>query len=168
MFTDEEYDAIKASGDLRFIDQIAYEPLKNLTVQVIKRYGEIEKLALADKVIDLHMAFLKFKNQLSDNSRPAWIDLFVAAGYMHNMFYDGTVTSLFKAREMVSDLAKELGVAVNGISMLFSAIEGQFGDKTPVEACIPQEASPNALFAKAVFVVEVYSGIVKLPKGTSY
>lgn len=168
MFTDEEYDAIKASGDLRFIDQIAYEPLKNLTVQVIKRYGEIEKLALADKVIDLHMAFLKFKNQLSDNSRPAWIDLFVAAGYMHNMFYDGTVTSLFKAREMVSDLAKELGVAVNGISMLFSAIEGQFGDKTPVEACIPQEASPNALFAKAVFVVEIYSGIVKLPEGTSY
>ena len=114
------------------------------------------------------MGFLEAKNQLTENSRPAWVDLFVAAGYMHNMFYDGSVTSLFMAREKISGLAKELGVPINGISLLFSAIEGQFGDRTPVEACIPGEASPNALFAKAVYVVDVYSGNVDFPEGTSY
>ena len=169
MLTDLEYNELRENTEIfSHLDYIAYEPLKTLTEHVIKKYGAKEKLELAKKVIDLHMAFLEFKNQIAGNSRPAWIDLFIAAGYMHNMFYDGSVTSLFKAREEVSSLAKELDIPVNGISMLFSAIEGQFGDKTPVEACIPQEASPNALFAKAVFVVEVYSGIVKLPEGTSY
>ena len=169
MITDTEYENLKNNNNvLYYVDTIKDNALKTLVEKSIKEYSTPDKLRMAYDVIDLYIGFLKFKNQIDDNSRPIWVDLCIAAGYMHNMFYDGSVTSLFKAREEVSSLAKELDIPINGISMLFSAIEGQFGDKTPVEACIPQEASPNALFAKAVFVVEVYPGIVKLPGGTSY
>lgn len=169
MLTKEQFDSLnKQTKYLSFLDSIEYEPLRELTVQAILKYSDEKKLKQAFEVNRLHYALLEFKNQVKANSRPTWVDLFVAAGYMHNMFYDGTVTSLFMAREKISDLAKELEIPVNGIAMLFSAIEGQFGDQTPVEGCIPNEASPNALFAKAVFVVDVYNGNTPLPNGTSY
>ena len=169
MITDTEYEYLKNNNNvLYYVDTIKDNALRTLVEKSIKEYSTPDKLRMAYDVIDLYIGFLKFKNQIDDNSRPIWVDLCIAAGYMHNMFYDGTVTSLFKAREVISPIAKKLGVPVNAIGLLFSSIEGQFGDKTPVEACIPNEASPNALFAKAVFVVEVYPGHVQLPNGTSY
>lgn len=167
--TQEELQTVRTTTNhLKYLDEIQYEPLRELTEKVLLEYSDSYKIGRSYLVIDLMMAMLKHKNQVDTNSRAAWIELLVAAGYMYNLFYDGTVSSLFKAREIISEKMIEYKIPVNGIAVIFSAIEGQFGDQTPVEKCRPNGVSPEELFSWAVFVVDIYHGQYKLPNGSSY
>ena len=148
-----------------------YEQLFELTTKALIAYGSKEKIMIAEQVIDIFIHMLYRKNQIQKNdisNLPAWVAVAIAAGYLHNLFYDGTLTSLFKCRQEVSILAKELNVPVNGIAAMFQMIEGQLGDRTPVESCIPQDASPSGLFAWACWFVTEYKQDKPLPNSTSF
>ena len=167
--TQKELDTVRATTNhLKYLDEIEYEPLKKLTEEVLLKYSDSYKIGKAYLTNDILTAMLKHKNQIGENNRAAWIDLLMVAGYLHNVFYDGTLSSLFKTREVVSDMMKEYQIPVNGIAVIFSAIEGQFGDQTPVEKCRPNGGSPEELFSWAVFMADIYYGETKTPNGTSF
>ena len=156
---------------MKYLDKITFPELQELTQKAIERYGNEEKTAVAEKVIDVFLHMLDRKNQIQieqEHPYPGWVSLMIAAGYMHNLFYDGTLVSIFKAREEITELAKELNVPVNGIAALFQAVEGQLGDRMPVESCKPIDSTPNGLFSWACWFVEEYNGNKPLPDCTAY
>lgn len=107
--------------------------------------------------------FTKMK-QMNENTRPVWIDILRSAAYLHNLFYDGSLQSVFKAREVLMPLAIKHEVAINGISALFQSIEGQLGEDMPVEACQVKGESPSRIFMWAVWFVEEYNGSKMMPE----
>ena len=84
--------------------------------------------------------------------------------YIHNLFYDGTLSSLFEAREKLTPIAQKNEVPINAASMIFQAVEGQLGEDMPVESCQPRGDSPNRIFAWACWFVEEYNGYKILPE----
>lgn len=160
------------NDDIIYINWLSnYESLFTLTTQVLTKYGSVEKIKEAEQVIDVFIHMLYRKNQIQKNdinNLPSWVAVAITAGYLHNVFYDGTLVSLFKCRQEVSILAKELNIPVNGIAAMFQMVEGQLGDRTPVESCIPQDSSPSGLFAWACWFVTEYQKEKPLPNSTSF
>lgn len=150
---------------LTYVRKIHDKPLKNLVSTMLSNYGTEDTVIESHKVIDVLLSMLERKNQLKKDSEhyPQWVELLIAAGYTHNLFYDGTVMSLFKAREIIVPIAQTLELPVNAVSALCQTIEGQLGDRMPVESCIPADSTPNGLFSWACFFVEEYKGNKKIP-----
>ena len=149
----------------KYIQWMKLSELKKFTEESIEKFGTEKKLQEANSVIDVMMAMLRKKNQIKDdqNNTAAWVELLVSAALIHNLFYDGTLPSLFMAREKLVALAKENKLPVNAIAAIFQAVEAQLGDETPVESCIPNSSSPNALFAQACWFVEELNGNKQMP-----
>lgn len=158
--------------DLKYIKWIEnYEQLYKLVEQSLLKYGKEDKIKEAEEVLDVFVHMLYRKNQIQKDditNLPGWVAIAISAGYLHNLFYNGSLTSLFECREKISILAKELNVPVNGIAAMFQMIEGQLGDRTPVESCIPQDSSPSGLFAWACWFVTEYKKNKPLPNSTSF
>ena len=125
---------------------------------VLKSEKDLDaKLEEANKVLDVMIGMLKKKKQLRTLDEAAvWIDVVIAAGLIHNLFYDGSITSLFKAREVLTDKAKEYKVPDNAISAMFQTVECQLGDDTPIPGCIPVSSTPNELFAWSCWFAKEY------------
>ena len=148
----------------RYFQTIAVPQLKEFVRNAMTEYSSPSKLREANSVILLVLDILKKKRQVSENNRPTWIDVMVAAGLLHNLFYDGTLPSLFMAREKLMPIAKELNVPPQMAVGIFQTIESQLGDDTPVEALIPPGNSPNSVFAMACWLVEERNGKKEMPK----
>lgn len=146
--------------ELKYLSKIQYEELRNVVENALQAYTKNEEQTKkAELVIDILLNMLAHKNQirLDDEHYPGWVDLLIAAGYIHNLFYDGTVPSLFEAREKLTELCHNNNVPINGMAALFQSIEGQLGDQTPVQSCIPPDGTPNGLFAWACFFADYMS-----------
>lgn len=138
------------------IKGISFEPIREFTAEALKQYGTEEKAETAKEVHAVMMAMLEKKHLLSANASQAFVDLMVSAALLHNLFYDGTLHSVFMARETLTPLAIGKKVPEQAYKQIFTAIEAQFGDDIDVEACRPNPATPNELFAWAVWFVEEY------------
>lgn len=140
-----------------FVNHLKVSEIKDFIEYALTRYGTIEKLEEANKVLNVMIGMLKKKKQLRTLDEAAvWIDVVIAAGLIHNLFYDGSITSLFKAREVLTDKAKEYKVPDNAISAMFQTVECQLGDDTPIPGCIPVSSTPNELFAWSCWFVKEY------------
>ena len=147
-----------------YLNTIQDEALKNFTSEALALYGDEDKFHEAEKVINVFEAMFTKMKQMTTNSRPIWVDILRSAAYLHNLFYDGSLQSVFKAREILMPIAIKHNVPVNGVSALFQAVEGQLGEDMPVEACQPKGDSPNRIFAWAVWFVEEYHGVKMMPE----
>ena len=137
--------------------------IKKFVELALNRHGSERKVKEANKVTDLLLAMLRKRKQIIDGQpSPVWVDVMLAAGLMHNLFYDGTVTSLFMAREKLQQTAETLNVPGNASYSIFQAIECQLGDDTPIESCRPVPSTPNELFTWARWFVHEYSKEVRL------
>ena len=133
--------------------------------EVFKRYPDDKKQEEAVKVVNELMRLLEWKRQIAPNNIPTWVEVVVAAALIHNTFYDGTLTGVFKARQELAGLATECGVPVNGASLIFQAIESQLGLDMPVESCQPDFDSPKGLLALACWYIKRDNPDYKIPEG---
>lgn len=140
------------------------ERLKQFTVEALEKYGSLLKIKESEKVIKVMLAMFTKMKQTNEQNRPLWVEVLISAAYIHNLFYDGTLASLVKARELLIPLIIKHDVPINAASMIFQAVEGQLGEDTPIEACQPKGDSPNRIFAWACWFVEEYNGDKKMPE----
>ena len=145
------------------INSIENKEIKDFVLYAIKTYGDTNKLNVANEVSDELIARFTKKKQIGSDFRPAWMDVMTAAALIHNLFYDGTLPSVFMAREKLAKKTIEYNMPINAASAMFLAVESQLGDDMPVESCIPQPGSPNGVFADACWQIEERHGNKKLP-----
>ena len=148
----------------RHITAIKEPALNEFVVRALDEYGSVDKLEEGNDVADVMMAMLKKRKQVHEGEPlQVWIEVMIAAALLHNLFYEGTVTSLFAAREKLTPLAKECKVHTNAYYSIFQAIECQLGDDTPIESCRPVPSTPNEIFAWACWFVEELHGCKEIP-----
>ena len=147
------------------INLIKYESIAKFVNEVFKRYPNDKKQEEATKVVNELMRLLEWKRQIAPNNIPVWVEVVIAAALIHNTFYDGTLTGIFKARQELATLATECNVPVNGASLIFQAIESQLGLDMPVESCQPDFDSPKGLLALACWIVKRDNPDYKIPEG---
>lgn len=147
-----------------YLTTYADERLKNFTVEALETYGNLSKIKEAESVIKVMLGMFTKMKQVNEQNRPLWVELLITAAYIHNLFYDGTLRSLVKARETLMPLILKHEIPINGASMIFQAVEGQLGEDMPIESCQPKGDSPNRIFAWACWFVEEYNGDKKMPE----
>ena len=139
----------------KYLNKITDKGMKQFCEETILNYGSEQKLKTANKVASVCLGLLKKKKLLSTQYANALCDIMIVASLLHNVWYDGSVTSLFRAREECLETAKEL-IDPRYVEQIFQTIESQLGDDTPVEKCRPTPSTPIELFSWAVWFVEEY------------
>lgn len=138
-----------------YIKSIKIETLREFVEEALLTYGTVEKYNTANKVVDLLNSMLVKKKQIVDGIEQSFVDVLKVAGFIHNLFYNGTVSSLFLAREKLLPLAKDkYKMPDNYINSIFQAVECQLGEDTPVPQCKPIPGTPTELFAWSCWLVE--------------
>lgn len=129
---------------------IKTKEIREFTLQSLEQYSSADKLEKADKVADILLQMLRKRKQIRNvKELPTWVEIMVSAALIHNLFYDGTMISIFMARQKLQHIARECGVPENGSYAIFQAVECQLGDDMPIESCRPVPSTPNELFAWA-------------------
>ena len=137
--------------------------VKDFVKRALDLRGSKKQVEEANKMLDLLLAMLRKRKQIVEGvPQPVWVDVMLAAGLLHNLYYEDTVTSLFMAREKLQPIADACNVPGNAAYSIFQAIECQLGDDTPIESCRPVPSTPNELFAWARWFVHEYSKEVRL------
>lgn len=147
-----------------YLKKITYPDLQAFTAHAIAGYGSVEQLEEANKVAEFMMSRFRKKHLLDEQNNHAWIEVILSACLIHNLFYDGTLPSLFIARETLTPIARDYDLAPQVIMGVFQAVESQLGDDTPVESLVPQGNSPNDIFALSCWYVEELNGEKKMPQ----
>lgn len=148
----------------RYINMIQVKELREFAIRSLDLYGDTNKLNQANQVIELLLAMLKKRKQIrEDGSYDPWVEVMIVAGLLHNLLYDGTLTSVFAAREKLGVIADVCKVPANASYAIFQSIEAQLGDDMPIEACRPIPSTPNELFAWACWFIEELHGGKKMP-----
>lgn len=84
----------------RYIQRLKVTELKDFAIRALDVYGDTNKLNQSNQVIGLLLAMLKKRKQIrEDGSYDPWVEVMIVAGLLHNLLYDGTLTSVFAARE---------------------------------------------------------------------
>ena len=138
--------------------------LKEFAMKALKSYGTPEDVDTASEIADVMIAMFTKMKQVNEQNRPIWIECLITAAFVHNLFYDGTLPSIFMVREKLTPLAEECDVPINGAALIFQAVEASLGNDMPVESCQPGAGTPNAIFAWACWFVEEWNGNRKLPE----
>ena len=159
-----QIEEIFSGQDSTCLTTLTDKRLKQFTVEALEIYGSLVKIKEAEKVIQVMLAMLTKMKQINEQNRPLWVEVLISAAYIHNLFYDGTLVSLVKAREILMPLVLKHDVPINAASMIFQAVEGQLGEDTPIESCQPKGDSPNRIFAWACWFVEEFGGNKKMPE----
>ena len=136
------------------------EPFSTFVNESIMEYGTVDKLDEANRVADVFIARLKKRNMYEDPRNAEWVAIVYAATMIHNLFYDGSVTSLFIARQELQGIANDVHMQDNHFEFICQTIEGQLGDDCPVPMCKVKDDSPQGMMAQARwFVVEMGGSI---------
>lgn len=140
----------------RHFNTLVLPEVREFLILSLNEYGTKDKLDEANEVTDVMVGMLKKMKQINAQGSQTFVEIMIAGALLHNLFYDGTVSSLFKARELLLPIAKEAGLPDNGSDGIFQAIEAQLGYDTPVSACKPNPGTPPEIFAWAVWFVKEY------------
>lgn len=139
---------------------ITYVQIEELQVFIERAHAEFgspEKAAEADVVADILIQMLEKRGMISEHANQSFIDVLITAAYLHNLFYNEYEwTTLFKAREILMPIAKDMGIAENVTDVIFQTIEAQLGNETPVPSSRPAPNSPVELFANAIWIAKEY------------
>ena len=160
---EKEFELLCEGEAGKHIKFIKIEGLYHFLKDALISYGDTNKLLVANRIVDLTEKMLIKKKQITNNDIPSYVEVIKVAGLLHNLFYDGTVSSLFVAREKLEPLAVKHGIPDNYINAMFQTIESQLGDDTPVPQCKPVSGTPTELFAWACWYVDELHGNKKMP-----
>lgn len=156
MITEEDFSKVMEDKVMsRHLAQLK-EPFSTFVNDAIMEYGTMEKLEEANKVADFFVARLKKRGMYEDPRNAEWMAITYAATMIHNLFYDGSITSLFMARQELAWIAARAQLQDNHFEFICQHIEGQLGDDCPVPMCKVKDDSPQGMMAMARwFVVEM-------------
>ncbi len=163
-FTEEQMDQILLDEIGVNIRSLQIEALKKFVVKSISLYGDTNKLNEANNILGLLMRMLEKRHIFVNQQNATYFELLKAAVLIHNLFYNGTLASLFEAREKLTPIAFEFGLpAHEAVNPIFEAVEGQLGADTPVPKCMPMPGQPVDLMAEACWFVSELHGGKKMP-----
>lgn len=163
-FTEEQMDKILVDEIGVNIRSLQIEALKKFVVKSISLYGDTNKLNEANNILGLLMCMLEKRHIFINQQNATYFELLKAAVLIHNLFYNGTLASLFEAREKLTPIAFEFGLpAHEAVNPIFEAVEGQLGADTPVPKCMPMPGQPVDLMAEACWFVSELHGNKKMP-----
>ena len=132
------------------------EPFSTFVYDSIMSYGTKKKPEEANRVADFLVARLKKRGMYEDPRNAEWVAITYAATMIHNLFYDGSIPSLFEARERLRGIANDAHMNDNHFDFICQHTEGQLGDDCPVPMCRVKDDSPQGMMAMARwFVVEL-------------
>ncbi len=134
---------------------IQNEELLTFVSELVENYGSEEKTLLSDKVTDNLELILTNKKLLIANAQQLYIEVLFATAAVFNLFYDGTIPSLFQFREITKDSKIDNQI----LDSMAQTIEAQLGDNTPVPILKPNTNSPSELFSLAVFIAKNFDRI---------
>lgn len=151
-----ELETLLQQDEGRHFQTLKLPEVREFLILSLSEYGTEDKLAEANEVADVTVGMLRKMKQITDHGSQTFVEIMIAAALTHNLFYDGTTSSLYKAREVLQPIAKEAGLPDNGSDGIFQAIEAQLGHDTPVPTSKPIPGTPTELFAWAVWFVKEY------------
>ena len=158
LLSDEEYS---------YLSCIKSPQIKNFTLNALNKYGNSDKFIEANAVAEyVDKKLEKNKIKINSSAEVQWIDLLLSATLLHNLFYDGTLHSIFYAREKLTALGIKENLTVEMLEPIFQAIEGQLGEDMPVPSCRVNPNSPSGILAEACWNVEENNGNKKMPNLT--
>jgi hypothetical protein len=112
-------------------------------------------------VCEILMDYLIRKGHyIPDVSRGIVVDTLLMAALLHNIYYDTTVTSLFRARKEFTPIGRNSELYENGpvpdnvLDAVFQAIEEQEGDVGEIAKLKPLAGSPSDLLAISIWMAE--------------
>lgn len=153
--TNNMEEILKENTDSYFY-QIKDPALQGFVAEALTKYGSADKFYEAEDIINTAMDMFEHMNLVNEQAESGWLQPIIAAGYIHNLFYSSEqpVTSIFMAREKLSDAAKASGIMDSWADLVFQTVEGQLGPKTPIPACAPHGDHPIQIFAWARWFVK--------------
>jgi hypothetical protein len=155
---EERPEADRGDKEYLYLDMIKPVALHKFVISSINNNGTEEKLEEADKIADVLVQMLKKRLLITETNQQSIADILIAAAYIHNLFYDPQDwTSLYQARKILAPIAKADDMPQNVIDMLFSAVEAQMGESTPVAGSRPMPNHPNELLASAIWFIKEYT-----------
>jgi hypothetical protein len=137
-------------------------PLYEFTKSALMEYGNEELLADAEKVCDVLWKMLDNKGIYTPGQRQTVIDVLLAAGLLHNLFFNykdyvsgasNDWEQLFIARKLMHQPGLDAGLSEEILNATFSAIESQLGAQTPLKSLKPSFGTPTENFATAMWIV---------------
>lgn len=144
-----------------YIDRIQIEPLKILTIKAVSEFGSLSKLKKANKVADIVWQKFEHLGYITKQAQQQFVDITIAACILHNLFYNETdITTLFKHRVKLSNIATELNIDTRLLNLVYEIIECQLGENHPIQKLKPTVNSPSYTFAEAVWQVNNYKSRV--------
>lgn len=163
--TANELEQILNGESGKYINAIKIDGLKDFVKESLLKYGDTNKVLKANTVTELLEKMLIKKKQINKNSKiePSFFDVLRVASLLHNLFYNGTMSSLFLAREKLLPIANKLHIPDNYINSIFQTIECQLGEDTPIPQCKPVPGTPMELFAWSCWYIEELHGNKKMP-----
>ena len=109
----EEFQAMLQDEEKNYLGCIKSSAIKNFTLKSLQKYGDIEKFIEANAVAEyVDRKLAKNKININGTAEIQWIDLLLSATLLHNLFYDGTLHSIFYAREKLTVLGVKEGLSV--------------------------------------------------------
>lgn len=162
--TTDELQAILNGDAGRHIENIKIDSLREFVKESLLKFGDTNKLLQSNLVIDLLEKMLIKKKQMNKTVEQSFVEVLRVAGLLHNLFFDGTVTSLFMAREKLVPIARKYNIPDNYIGSIFQTIECQLGEDTPVPQCKPVPGTPTELFAWSCWYIEELHNNKKIPE----
>lgn len=143
----------------RFIEFL--HPDLQIFIKACYEHADYEIDEYVNLVCEILLDYLIRKGHYVPNvSRGIVVDTLLMAALLHNIYYDTSITSLFKAREEFTSIGRNSELYENGavpdnvLDAVFQAIEEQEGDVGEIAKLKPLAGSPSDLLAISIWMAE--------------
>lgn len=143
------------------VEYIKNEDIRNIIIDTINDFGARDNYAMlgnAEQVAFWSYKLLESRNMVSEGTQQTFVDLVIAAAMIHNLFINESVEDykymVFEARRILTPYFKEKGMPNDYAGYIFSMIEGQYGESSPVASVKPNPDTPQSIIATAKFFID--------------
>ena len=142
------------------LDLITNEDLKSFVTDFTSKYSTQKKVNESEKLIDVLIDYLKFKNLYNQNVQQLYIEVLFVSSYVYNIFTDKNndkedVLNLFKVRQnMLNNKYDNIDKTL--LDAIAQTVEAQYGEQSPVPLCKPTTNSPSEIFSVCVWIYNTY------------
>lgn len=144
-----------------FLDKIEIPELKSFVGKALIEFGSVTKLKRANKVADIVWQKFEHAGYITNLGHQQFVDITLAACLLHNLFIKAdNIPSLFKHRAELAKIEGECEIDERLVEFIYEMIEGQFGDKSPIQKLRPTPNSPGATFADAVWQINIFKATI--------
>jgi hypothetical protein len=145
---------------LKMIDMIK-DPIIKEAIENLLNKDDIDalKAEYAEEVAYWSYKLLEEKHLISNGTQQAFVDLIISAALIHNLFVNeedkiNAPYQVFEARKNLTEYFNEHKLTSEFSNYIFTIIESQFGEDSPIPCVRPNRDTPQAIIAEAKFIVD--------------